>query len=52
MSSLSHLVGAVGLTQKESEKENFVSPGFHGSWAPPGGRRGEAWHGKMLGHME
>ena len=52
LSSLSHLLGAVGLTQKESEKENFVRPGFHGSWARPGGRRGEAWHGKMLGHTE
>ena len=51
LSSLSHL-GAVGLTQKESEKENFVSPGFHGSWARPGGRRGGAWHGKMLGYTE
>lgn len=41
---LSHLHGAGALTQKESEKENLASPpGFHGSWARPGGRRGGAW---------
>ena len=50
--SLSHLRGAVGLTQKESEKENFVSPGVHGSWAPLAGRRGDAWPGKMSGYTE
>lgn len=40
---LSHLRGAGVLTQKESEKENLASlPGFHRSWARPGGRRGGA----------
>lgn len=50
--SLSHLHRAVGLTQKESEKENFVSPGVHGSWALLAGRRGEAWPGKTSGYTE